>query len=64
LILRIYPSFVAVEQLAIHCSDLHELDLSGSERIRNRTLDILEEHFRDNEVMVITVGGKDWMWWW
>ena len=53
-----------MEQLAIHCSDLHELDLSGSERIRNRTLDILEEHFRDNEVMVITVGGKDWMWWW
>jgi hypothetical protein len=55
-----YSFFVAVEQLALHCSDLRELDLSGSERIRNRSLDILEEHLGDNEVMMITVGGKVW----
>ena len=55
-----YSFFVVVEQLALHCSDLRELDLSGSERIRNRSLDILEEHLGDNEVMMITVGGKVW----
>ena len=46
-----------VEQLALHCAQLHELDLSGSERIRNRSLDILEEHLGDSKNMVITVGG-------
>lgn len=51
--------FLAVEQLALNCPDLYELDLSGSDRIRNRSLDILEEYLGDSEVMVITVGGTD-----
>ena len=60
--------FVVVEQLALHCPHLQELDLSGSECIRNRSLDVLEEHMGDNKVMVITLGGKgrfssQWSWW-
>ncbi|XP_046839899.1 F-box/LRR-repeat protein 2-like [Xenia sp. Carnegie-2017] len=48
---------IAVNQLAIYCPHLKELDICGSERISNRSLDCLEEHFGDNDFMVLSIGG-------
>lgn len=51
-------SSLAIQQLALHCPQLRELDLSGSEGIRNTSLDLLEKYLGDNEEMSLVIGGE------
>ncbi|XP_028400363.1 F-box/LRR-repeat protein 7-like isoform X2 [Dendronephthya gigantea] len=47
----------AVMQVALHNPCLQVLDLSGSDRIRNGSLTILEEILGDKEGFILSVGG-------